>query len=363
MMAGAGGRLANIQVLRAVAVLLVIAVHAQVNEARATGDPILPGWFYHGVSGVDLFFVISGFIMVWITRGRHSSLRRVGAFLFARVARIYPPVWLFTSLAIIGFVLQGTVDRWMTEYNVLYSYLLFPDELPPVLGVSWTLVHELYFYAVFAALLFAPAPFLPFGLGLWGAVVLAGQSMHWDTISPWTWLALHPLTFEFLIGAFAGLILTRYRPVLPLLFIVLGAVAFIGGVIWLGDVEPAGYPTGWGRVIAFAPGAALLVYGAAGVEIGAGLRAPRWIAAIGDWSYSLYLSHLLVIAALAHLWMRFAQPGVADNLLMVGLMFGIPIAVAAAAYHGFEQPIVRLAHSARARLFGTKPVSPQLSPV
>src|SRR5262245_8557401 len=79
-----GARLVNIQALRAVAVLLVLAVHMFANEQRAAGDPILPQWFYHGVSGVDLFFVISGFIMVWITRGQHQSPAAAGSFLFAR---------------------------------------------------------------------------------------------------------------------------------------------------------------------------------------------------------------------------------------------------------------------------------------
>ena len=156
-----GGRLANIQALRAIAVLLVMAVHTQANEARASADAILPGWFYHGVSGVDLFFVISGFIMVWITRDQHGSARSVGRFLFARAARIYPPLWLFTTLAILGFVLQGTLDKWLAEYNVLTSYLLLPDQMPPVLGISWTLVHELYFYLVFGLFLFLPAAALP----------------------------------------------------------------------------------------------------------------------------------------------------------------------------------------------------------
>src|SRR6185436_2658128 len=85
-----GARLANIQALRAVAVLLVVAVHMFANEQRAAGDPILPAWFYHGVSGVDLFFVISGFIMFWISRDQHGRAEAAGSFLFARAARIFP---------------------------------------------------------------------------------------------------------------------------------------------------------------------------------------------------------------------------------------------------------------------------------
>jgi exopolysaccharide production protein ExoZ len=350
-----GARLANIQALRAIAVLLVLGVHMFANEQRAAGDPILPQWFYHGVSGVDLFFVISGFIMVWITRGQHGSPAAAGGFLFARAARIYPPVWLFTSLALVGFVVQGTLAEWTQEGRVLASYLLYPYELPPVLGVSWTIVHELYFYLVFAVLLLLPASGLPFGLVLWGAVIGLGQSLGWDALNPWTKVALHPLTFEFLAGAFVGLMATRWRPPAPALVLALGVAAFIGGAFWLGLRDETNYPQGWGRVIAFGPGAALIVWGAAGLEIGQGLRAPKFLSVIGDWSYSLYLSHLLVIAALAHLWMSFAQPGIADNATMLAAMLIAPVVVAAVAYYLFERPGVKLAHRLRDRVFGRRP--------
>jgi exopolysaccharide production protein ExoZ len=347
----AGGRLSNIQALRAIAVLLVMAIHIHFNEQRASSDPLLPGWFYHGVSGVDLFFVISGFIMVWITRGSHGSAPAVGGFLFSRAARIYPPVWLFTTLAIAGFVVAGTLQEWTKDHSILFSYLLFPHEFPPVLGVSWTIIHELYFYLVFAVLLLLPARFLPFGLALWGAVVGLGEWLKWDAINPWTKLALHPLTFEFLAGAFVGLIATRWKPIAPAVFLAVGVAAFIAGAVWLGPRTVDTYPQGWGRVIAFGPGSALIVYGAAGLEIGRGLQAPRWLTLVGDCSYSLYLSHLLVIAGLAHFWMTFAAPGVWDNIGMIAAMIVTPLIVACVTYYGFEKPSVKLAHRLRDKWF------------
>jgi peptidoglycan/LPS O-acetylase OafA/YrhL len=350
----AGSRLSNIQALRALAVALVMAIHIHFNEQRASLDPLLPGWFYHGVSGVDLFFVISGFIMVWITRGQHGSAPAVGGFLFSRLTRIYPPVWLFTTCAIVGFVIQGTLQEWMENHSILFSYLLFPHEYPPVLGVSWTIIHELYFYLVFAALLFLPARFLPFGLVVWGAVVGLGEWLKWDAINPWTKLVLHPLTFEFLAGAFVALIAIRWKPVAPWVFLIAGLIAFIAGAVWLGSRTVDTYPQGWGRVIAFGPGSALIVYGAAGLEIGRGLRAPRWLTTIGDWSYSLYLSHLLVIAGLAHFWITFAAPGPWDNIGMIAAMAVAPLIVACVAYYGFEKPTVRLAHKLREKWFGER---------
>lgn len=352
-MADTGGRLAGIQMLRGIAVLLVMAIHIWANENRAAGDPVLSVWLYHGGAGVDLFFVISGFIMVHVTRSKGGAVA-AGSFLFARASRIYPLAWLFTTLAIAGFVLQGTLDSWLSGRDLAASYLLYPDALEPVLGVSWTLVHELYFYLAFAVLLILPRALLPFGLVLWGAVVGAGHYLGWAEINPWTRVALHPLTFEFLAGAFAGLLLHAVRPLAPGLMLLLGIAAFVGGALWIGEPVPEAYPAVWGRVIAFGPGATLIVYGVAGLEQQGRFRPPGFLVALGDWSYSLYLSHLLVIAALAHLWMRFAQPGLLDNAGMILAMIIVPILVAAATHYLVERPVLRLSQAVRKSIFGPR---------
>src|SRR5262245_65089484 len=89
-----GEKIEAIQALRGVAVLAVVAFHSLVFERKYSGgDLVLPGWFRFGESGVDLFFVISGFVMVTVTRGRFGKFNEVVRFLWSRATRIYPTFW------------------------------------------------------------------------------------------------------------------------------------------------------------------------------------------------------------------------------------------------------------------------------
>ena len=92
------GKIYNIQSLRGIAAFLVLLSHLYTMEKNIWGDQILSSAFRMGMSGVDLFFVISGFIMVYVTRNWNGGeLYRIREFLFARITRIYPLYW-FVSL-------------------------------------------------------------------------------------------------------------------------------------------------------------------------------------------------------------------------------------------------------------------------
>ena len=345
------GKLHNIQALRAIAVFLVMAIHMQVNELRASSDPLLSQWLYHGVSGVDVFFVISGFIMVWITRGRFGGLQRITDFLFSRATRIYPPAWIWTTVAIVAYAAAGNLAERIELHGLWPSYLLYPTDEPPLLGVSWTLIHELYFYLVFSLFLLGRETLLPVWLALWAGIVVAAKLSGLGGENPWALLVFHPLTLEFIAGAGAALILTRWRPPLPWLIFLAGVLAMAIGWIMLGERGPRRYPDEWGRVLAFGPGALLMVAGAAAMDLTGRFRPPALLTRIGDWSYTLYLSHLLVIATLAHGWMRFAADGVWDNLIMLSAMAILPLFVAAIAYYTIEKPVNDVAHRLRKRWF------------
>ncbi|BBB25358.1 acyltransferase family protein [Amphritea japonica] len=148
----------NLQVLRAFAAINVVFFHI-IGTAQSYGKPThffsaLEGW---GANGVDVFFVISGFMML------HTQMKRkrsVGAFYKSRLIRILPAYWLLTTVVIIAFLVAPNAFRELvvSAERALASYLfvssLFTGETPIVL-VGWTLEWEMLFYAVFgAALLF-----------------------------------------------------------------------------------------------------------------------------------------------------------------------------------------------------------------
>jgi len=277
-------KLQSIQALRGIAVLLVVIYHARALEiagiTRAGGSEpaLIGGLFASGFAGVDLFFVISGFIMLWVTQeflpGRSTS----AGFLFARVTRIYPVWWAAATLGLIYMVMTGgvalfdsggkaiTADTAEFQY-LLKSYLLIPQTEYPVLLIGWTLIHEAYFYLVFALLLFLPRGILPYALLTWGIAIVGASLAGLPTpiARDLLTLAAHPMTMEFIFGATVGLIVTNglfWRPGIILMISTLWLVAALGL-----QGEPTPYTLQWGRVLEIGLPCALLIYGVAGLEV------------------------------------------------------------------------------------------------
>lgn len=196
----------GVQYLRAFAAIAVVVFHA----AQRYGVDLSPG-----ARGVDVFFVISGFIMWTLTSARP---RAPGAFLIDRIKRIVPSYWLATA-AIIVAELIGAVQTTQNDIgvaSVLKSLLFVPyvargaTEIWPILPPGWTLNYEMFFYAVFAAFLFTPVR-----VRLWGMTA----------------------TFFFLIGVGAV-----FRPGDPILATYTNALIghFLAGV-WVAEAVRRGF--------------------------------------------------------------------------------------------------------------------------
>lgn len=143
-----GKKIEAVQGLRGVAALAVGAIHATAIERKySAGDVLLPEWFRFGASGVDLFFVISGFVMVTVTRGRFGRINEVLRFLWGRVTRIYPTYWFYFFITLAVLLWQPSwVDTSLPQHvNLWASFLLLPTDTLPLVMVAWSLVNELWF--------------------------------------------------------------------------------------------------------------------------------------------------------------------------------------------------------------------------
>jgi peptidoglycan/LPS O-acetylase OafA/YrhL len=203
---GGGERYRGIQVLRLVAAALVVVTHSTLyaHERLDRSSPVWQG----GVIGVDIFFVISGFVIMASSRrliGRPDGVRE---FALRRLVRILPMYWLATTLSIViqlvtpSAVLHSTLTVWL----IVSSYLLLPatsstGNVEPVLGVGWTLLFEMFFYAVFAvAMLLRGRVYLVVGLvmgfcavayffvhGQGPAVTVYASPGSWSSTAGWSW--------------------------------------------------------------------------------------------------------------------------------------------------------------------------------
>jgi peptidoglycan/LPS O-acetylase OafA/YrhL len=346
--------LQSLQILRAIAALMVLVSHLGQSEMRFLADPIMPAWLVAGVSGVDLFFVISGFVMVYVTRPLPpANATAIGGFLFARVTRIYPIYWVFTAVMVAAYALIPGLSRNVEDFDILANLLLLPSQSLPVLAVAWTLIHEMYFYLVFAVLLLAPARWLPGLLLIWLVAVAVAHSAGLSSSSPAIAILVHPLTAEFILGCAIGLLVVSGRRKFALPALALGVAWWVGATATLALTDAlAQVPMGWVRVLAWGAPAGLIVYGALGLELDHGVKGPKILERIGDWSYALYLCHLPLVAFLARLWASHApELGWFDNVLMMIIGALASLMVAAAAFYMIEKPTIRWARQAGKQVF------------
>lgn len=280
------GELRAIQYLRALAALSVVIYHATQWTGRSV-DLFS--------AGVDVFFVISGFIM-W--RTTEDDRTGPGRFLAKRAIRIVPLYWLITlGLTAAALVAPARFsDQQPTLPHVLESLAFIQHLNPkgepfPVLQPGWTLNYEAVFYGLFAAALVLPRAwrlrFLVFAL-ISGAI--AGFMYP-----PAYVLLLNPMLLEFLAGVLLAAGLGRGQGPgrsIGWLLLGLGAAGF-GGLALVHPMWDEWRPIFWG------PPAILLVAGAVFVEADGGVPRLPPLGLMGDASYSTYLTHPLTLGALA----------------------------------------------------------------
>lgn len=341
-------KIQNIQALRGIAVLAVVLFHLMTIEQKYGGtQTILPDFFNFGMFGVDLFFVISGFVMIAVTRGKFQNLKQATRFIYHRASRIYPTYWFYSLLVLGVFLFKPTLvnSSQGNEVNILASFLLLPSEKLPLVMVGWTLIHEMYFYLIyFIFLLLVAEKHLIKALVSWGVVIVA-VNIYFELSSPIEKLIFHPLTIEFVMGCFLGIYFFRATTINKsrnsLLFLAAFSV-FIASVYghnlyqsYTGHTEPQN----WWRVLIFGLPAITIVFCFLIAERN-GFTIHSSIASIGDASYSIYLSHILTLSAAGRVWSEVSLDSVLDNLVILPALMILAIAVGMFSFRYIEKPLL-----------------------
>lgn len=333
--------LQTLQALRAVSALLVVVYHLVHAEAvHGGGVTLLGGPAHFGFAGVDVFFVISGFIMAIVTSGRFGDPAEAARFLTQRAVRILPLDWLFTlAIAVILALRPAALDPSLADKSLLQSLLLIPQAGGPLLVVGWTLTFELFFYAMTAlALATGTARRVPLMIGGWATLLLMLQGVTAD--SPWGRLFSSPLSFEFMAGVMVGLFWHRLPAALAIPALASGVAWMIISGLLLLDVPGHGQTDGI-RTLAFGLPAALIVLGAVRLETEQRVRMPKPLVMLGDASYSLYLSHVFVLSLAGRLGSGLGLTGsIAGNaVFLLGTLLGCCF-VALVVHRWVERPLL-----------------------
>jgi exopolysaccharide production protein ExoZ len=324
-------KLYGIQYLRALAALAVVVFHA----AERTG-----GHFTIGAAGVDVFFVISGFIMWIISQRRPTTPAR---FLRDRLERIGPVYWMATGVMVFGALAGLFPNMKLTLGHVLGSVFFIPHRSPsngeiwPVLVQGWTLNYEMFFYAVFAASLLLPSRMRLATLAtIFVCLVAVGliRSGGGPIFATYT----DPMILEFLAGALIGKLWLDGRIPSPAIGAALIAAALLGfafvGVTYIGFGP-----------LTFGPLAAALVIGVLALEKSGAVRLVRPVVYLGDSSYSIYLWHTMAVSVVAKLALSLSMPAAPAMILAVAS----GIAVGIGSYELLEKPLAAAFKNLRSR--------------
>jgi exopolysaccharide production protein ExoZ len=339
--------LSSLQVLRGIAVTLVVFHHA--GNAITHSVPAPQGiWLFSfpklvltGAAGVDIFFLISGFIMVYVSPPYRNGSKPAGDFLIRRLIRIYPMYALVTlamiALAAFQFYRRGVafpfgIERIVASLGFVPS---FDDagNVAPILGQGWTLFYEMFFYLCFAGVLrFSKAHLLPPLIAIFSAV-MAGAYLFGSPDNATAVFFRDPIVIEFLFGCGIGILFQR-GSIMPSMAWVwfLASTALLGCGSAIGAPDPFRF-LWWGL-----PAAGLLVAFLKLEMIG--VAWPRALLLLGDASYSVYLVHVLMIYNLRD----FARTHFTDiyggsgDLMTIGLAV-VSIGLGVAVYLLVERPL------------------------
>ncbi len=335
----------NLQVCRAFAAITVVIGHA-LHDAGvvAAGRGVeAPGLKLDWTFGVDVFFVISGFIMVYVSGRNFAKPGAAWQFLRRRLIRIVPLYWALTTLLLItGLLLPQllTIPVGSLSY-IVSSYLFIPEwrvgapvpEIRPLLALGWTLNYEMLFYVALAGVMFLPAKRAIAVLSvLFAAAVTARFAFDIQQTQLMFWS--DPIILEFLMGCYLALARQAgWR--LPAPAALLLAMAGI-----VGSVLNSGSAAELRPLVVGLP--ALMLVAAAALGPSLPRLAPTRIAILlGDASYALYLSHPLFIRSLREVWLKLADP--AWPLWLYALLCTVMACLAAVPiYLLFEQPMTLL---------------------
>ena len=288
----------SIQYLRGLAALLVLIRHVAFKGTQYAGDP-MPWYRIGGAAGVELFFVISGFIMCFITAEKAEKKDSIGHFLANRFTRILPLYWILTLLGLIVFLLfPAKVNIGGGETKILDSFLLIPTTGVYIIKNGWTLSYEFFFYFIFSLGMLFP---MKVGHLITSMILIALTSLnflgHRDNIL--LTFVSSTLLLDFILGIILFELFKRFKEV-PKIFS--GIMILTGSMllIILNHRFDYGMPLLGIGIACF-----LICLGSVFLEEQIRKHEVPFFTMIGNASYSLYLFHPFALAGGALLLSHF----------------------------------------------------------
>lgn len=338
-----------IQVFRGLASLLVVLAHGSLIFHQNLNRDFLLDIFGFGGSGVDFFFILSGFIIFYVHSKDIGKPIKLKGFLLKRFIRIYPIYWVVLTGKLLASITASNSDKlpdgWL---EVMKAYFLFPQDRvilsEKFLGVSWTLSYEIFFYIIFALLIYLKPKFsVPIFL-LW-LLTIFGKCIGFIEINQQNYLLsflVNELNIEFIFGAIAAYTVSQRRIKYGTNFLYIGLFGYL-----LSSINYHTHFVPWSSVLMFGVPFTLLTIGAVDMEMHYEFNIPYILIFLGDASYSIYLIHGFVINNLTKTAIKLE---IVDFLIQNPLLFSLfailnavtAVIVGCAMYLYLEKPLMSI---------------------
>lgn len=349
--------LVQLQYARAIAALLVVYFHSVLQVERFDPETAFSGYLF-GETGVDLFFVLSGFVMWLTTTNRNMS---PAAFYQRRIERIVPLYWALTCLgAAVAFALPTYLSSTKFDFQHLLASLFFvpwinpasgsEQLITPVIIPGWTLNFEMYFYLIFGSLLLLQEKLRIPALAIVFAVIFVITN-YGPLDGVLAKFYGNAIVFEFLAGVVIAKLFLDKRLLPRSLAAVLVPIGFIALVA--GDAVHLDVP----RVISAGVPAAAIIYALVSLDFSK-IREFRFLHLLGDASYSLYLTHVFTLVAVRLLYRFQPLEWLNNGSAYLTICLISSVLVAFVSYWLFEKPVAEFLTARRVRRRQERAVAP-----
>lgn len=304
------------------------------------------GWFFFGKRGVDFFFVLSGFIIAYAHWKDFGKASRIPTYVKKRFVRIYPLLWVVVAPLLVIKLLTHAEDMPTDTSQrigaIITSLTLLPSAIQPIPVVVWTLRYEIFFYLVFACVLWKPKPALV-ALLVWAGLCLRYCAAGGEHQFPASFF-LGPYNLEFMLGVGTAYLLKTRKIPFPKAVAIFGTVLFVLlGINYNLHHTTEGFSSldEFYNVVEFGLTSAILVLGIGQLDFD---QANRWVTPLlrllGSASYSIYLLHFPLISPVCKV-LKIASGFVPMSPLFCAIVAVIASTIGGVLLHLWvEQPII-----------------------
>lgn len=281
--------LASLQVLRGIAACSVVFFHGTQIIERYFSYTFLNEFFLAGFSGVDIFFVLSGFI-IFYSSARKNKVVGIQEFATKRAIRVYPVYWVVSILLLVAYnILPNAAQSHKGDWQVILgSFMLWPQERY-IVDVAWTLSYEIIFYMFFGLIYLRSAKAFYYFASLWSIIIIGiNFVVGYQPANHFEKTILNPVIVEFFLGCLIAVLYREYPQKYWKLILGIGLLLFSFSWIYIwqtGDLLIS-------RLLFFGVPSTLIIYGTLYID----WKVQKILSYLGDASYSIYLVHGTLMA-------------------------------------------------------------------